>query len=64
MNLLRITGPQRLEGTVAASGSKNAALPAMAACLLSDQTVELRNVPRIEDIDTMAAMLRDLGVGV
>ena len=64
MNVLRITGPQRLEGTVAASGSKNAALPAMAACLLSDQPVELRNVPRIEDIDTMAAMLRDLGVGV
>jgi UDP-N-acetylglucosamine 1-carboxyvinyltransferase len=64
MNVLRITGPQRLEGTVAASGSKNAALPAMAACLLTDQPVELRNVPRIEDIDTMAAMLRDLGVGV
>jgi UDP-N-acetylglucosamine 1-carboxyvinyltransferase len=64
MNVLRIIGPQRLEGAVTASGSKNAALPAMAACLLTDQPVELDNVPRIEDIDTMAAMLRDLGVGV
>jgi UDP-N-acetylglucosamine 1-carboxyvinyltransferase len=36
----------------------------MASCLLTDQPVELANVPRIEDIDTMAAMLRDLGVGV
>ncbi|MEA2670907.1 MAG: UDP-N-acetylglucosamine 1-carboxyvinyltransferase [Chloroflexota bacterium] len=64
MNVLRITGPQRLEGTVTASGSKNAALPAMAACLLTDQPVELSNVPCIEDIETMGAMLRDLGVGV
>ncbi|HEY0409377.1 MAG TPA: UDP-N-acetylglucosamine 1-carboxyvinyltransferase, partial [Candidatus Dormibacteraeota bacterium] len=56
MNVLRITGPQRLEGAVTASGSKNAALPAMAACLLTDQPVELSNVPCIEDIETMGAM--------
>jgi UDP-N-acetylglucosamine 1-carboxyvinyltransferase len=57
MELLRIRGGRRLEGTVAISGSKNAALPVMAAALLTDQPVELRNVPDIEDISTMARML-------
>lgn len=62
MDQLRITGGRRLEGTVEISGSKNAALPAMAAALLTDQPVELLNVPDIEDIDTMADMLRHVGV--
>jgi len=64
MELLRITGGARLEGTVAISGSKNATLPIMAAALLTDQPVELVNVPDIEDIETMAEMLRHLGVDV
>ena len=64
MEQLRITGGAPLRGSVAISGSKNAALPAMAAALLSDQPVVLRNVPVIEDIELMAAMLRHLGVGV
>jgi UDP-N-acetylglucosamine 1-carboxyvinyltransferase len=64
MDVLRITGPQRLTGTVVTSGSKNAALPAMAACLLTDQPVQLTNVPDIEDIETMASLLRELGVSV
>jgi UDP-N-acetylglucosamine 1-carboxyvinyltransferase len=64
MELLRITGGARLEGRVAISGSKNATLPIMAAALLTDQPVELVNVPEIEDIDTMAEMLRHLGVEV
>ena len=64
MELLRITGGARLAGTVAISGSKNAALPLMAAALLTDEPVELTNVPDIEDIETMAAMLRHLGVAV
>ena len=64
MELLRITGGARLEGTVAISGSKNATLPIMAAALLSDQPVEVVNVPDIEDIEAMAAMLRHLGVDV
>ena len=50
MELLRIRGGRRLEGNVAISGSKNAALPVMAASLLTDQQVELGNVPDIEDI--------------
>jgi UDP-N-acetylglucosamine 1-carboxyvinyltransferase len=64
MELLRITGGVRLDGKVAISGSKNATLPIMAAALLTDQPVELVNVPDIEDIETMAEMLRHLGVEV
>jgi len=64
MDLLRISGGVRLEGRVAISGSKNATLPVMAAALLSDQPVELVNVPDIEDIDAMAQMIRHVGVEV
>jgi UDP-N-acetylglucosamine 1-carboxyvinyltransferase len=64
MELLQVTGGERLRGEVAISGSKNAALPVMAAALLTDAPVELRNVPDIEDIGAMAAMLRHLGVKV
>ncbi|MGA3184338.1 MAG: UDP-N-acetylglucosamine 1-carboxyvinyltransferase [Candidatus Dormibacteria bacterium] len=64
MDLLRITGGGRLTGEVAISGSKNAALPVMAAALLTDEPLELTNVPDIEDIGTMAAMLGHLGVSV
>ncbi len=64
MDLLRICGPQPLHGTVSISGSKNAALPVMAASLLTDQALELRNVPDIEDIEAMASMLSHLGVTV
>jgi UDP-N-acetylglucosamine 1-carboxyvinyltransferase len=63
-DLLRITGAGPLRGEVAISGSKNAALPVMAASLLTDQAVELANVPDIEDIEVMAEMLRHLGVEV
>jgi len=64
MELLRITGGARLAGTVAISGSKNATLPIMAAALLTDEPVELTNVPDIEDIEAMAAMLSHLGAEV
>ncbi|MFN2569308.1 MAG: UDP-N-acetylglucosamine 1-carboxyvinyltransferase [Candidatus Dormibacteria bacterium] len=64
MELLRITGGAPLRGEVSISGSKNATLPVMAAALLSDEPVELLNVPDIEDIDTMAEMIRHLGVEV
>jgi len=52
-----ITGGKRLEGSVAVSGAKNAALPAMAAALLTDQPVYLRNLPRVRDIATMGKLL-------
>ncbi len=62
MDRFRITGPSRLVGTVAASGAKNAALPALAATLLADEPVVLRRVPKVRDIATMRRLLSYLGV--
>jgi UDP-N-acetylglucosamine 1-carboxyvinyltransferase len=56
-----IEGGFRLSGHVRAAGNKNAALPILAACVLTDQPVELENVPRINDVDTMLALLRHVG---
>jgi UDP-N-acetylglucosamine 1-carboxyvinyltransferase len=62
MDKFLITGGRRLEGNVAISGAKNAALPAMTAALLTDQRVILKNVPRVRDISTLRSLLEDLGV--
>lgn len=59
-----IRGGRPLKGEVTVSGSKNAALYALAAALLTADTVTLRDVPRIADIDEMAAVLRALGAQV
>lgn len=64
MTRFYVTGGARLSGTVTISGSKNAALPAMAAALLTDETVRLTNVPKIGDVDTLAEILRSLGADV
>ena len=57
MERFRIEGGRKLEGTVRISGAKNAALPAMAACLLTPEPVHLENIPRVRDITTMAQLL-------
>ncbi len=62
MDKFLIEGGRPLEGRVTISGAKNAALPAMAAALLTDQRVVLRNVPRVRDITTMRSLLDELGV--
>ncbi len=62
MSQFIIEGPCRLAGTIEAGGAKNATLPAMAASLLTDQPLELRRVPRVRDIRTMARLLTHLGV--
>ena len=64
MERLRIAGGGRLEGRVPVSGSTNAALPVMAAALLTDQPVDLVNVPSTEDVVTMARVLEHVGVSV
>ncbi|MGH7135418.1 MAG: UDP-N-acetylglucosamine 1-carboxyvinyltransferase, partial [Pirellulales bacterium] len=64
MDLLRITGPSRLVCEVAASGSKNAALPIMAAALLTKGRVQVSNVPRLTDVATLARLMRGLGMAV
>ena len=64
MDALRIQGGVRLSGTLAVDGSKNAALPAMAAAILSSGTVRLRDVPPLSDISNMARLLGELGCEV
>lgn len=59
-----IEGGTQLRGSVTPSGNKNAALPMLAACLLTDQPVTLRNVPRIQDVNDMLALLASLGVEI
>jgi len=61
---LRIAGGRPLEGEVRVSGAKNAALPIMAAALLTEEPLELENVPRLMDVRTMAKLLAQMGVGV
>ncbi len=64
MDKLRIEGGKCLEGIVPLHGAKNAALPAMAAALLTAETVELQNLPLVTDIRTTGKLLRKLGVDV
>ena len=64
MDKLRISGGRPLEGEIAVSGAKNAALPIMCAALLTDQPLSLSNVPRLMDIATMAKLLGQMGVQI
>jgi UDP-N-acetylglucosamine 1-carboxyvinyltransferase len=57
MDKFLIQGGARLEGTVRTSGAKNAALPCMAAALMTREPVRLKNVPRVRDIVTMGRLL-------
>ncbi len=64
MDRFVIEGGRRLDGTVRINGSKNAALPLMAASLLSDQPVTLRGIPDLADIGNMRRLLGELGVEI
>jgi UDP-N-acetylglucosamine 1-carboxyvinyltransferase len=57
-----IEGGYPLSGTVVPAGNKNAALPALASCLLTEEDVVLRNVPRIKDVEAMVGLLEGIGV--
>ncbi|MBV9917528.1 MAG: UDP-N-acetylglucosamine 1-carboxyvinyltransferase [Solirubrobacterales bacterium] len=59
-----IEGGVPLSGTIVPAGNKNGALPVLAACLLTDDEVILRNVPRINDVEAMALLLESLGARV
>jgi UDP-N-acetylglucosamine 1-carboxyvinyltransferase len=61
MSTLLIEGGQRLSGSVEVEGNKNAALPLLAACLLTKDECVLTNVPRISDVEVMARLILDLG---
>ena len=64
MEKLVIEGGVPLSGTIVPAGNKNAALPLLAASLLTDEPVVIGNVPRIRDTEAMLALLADLGVKV
>jgi UDP-N-acetylglucosamine 1-carboxyvinyltransferase len=59
-----IEGARPLNGRIKAAGNKNGALPILAACLLTDEPVVLRNVPHIRDVETMMELLADLGAEI
>src|SRR5688500_4809714 len=62
MDRFRIVGPCRLAGAVRASGAKNAALPCLAAALLTDQELIVDRAPRVRDLATMRRLLGHLGI--
>lgn len=64
MNKLRIIGGQTLQGEVAISGAKNAALPILCASLLTADTLQLQHVPELEDIRTTKKLLTQMGAKV
>jgi len=64
MDIYKIQGGVPISGTVAASGNKNAALPCIAATLLTEEPVILRNIPEIEDTGVMLLILQALGAVV
>ena len=64
MDKLRMVGGTPLHGEVLIAGAKNAALPILCACLLTDQPVVLRNVPDLQDVRTMLKILQEIGVTV
>jgi UDP-N-acetylglucosamine 1-carboxyvinyltransferase len=59
-----VQGGHRLSGTIHPSGNKNAALPIIAAALLTEHPVVLENVPRIRDVETLVELVKTLGVDV
>jgi len=64
MDKIAIRGGIALHGDIKISGAKNAALPLMAACLLTDKVLELVNIPELSDIASMAELLSQLGVSI
>ncbi len=64
MQAFVIEGGRPLSGTVRAAGNKNGALPILAACVLSSEPIQLTNVPRIRDVQTMLELLVDIGAEV
>jgi|TARA_B110000967_G_scaffold107970_1_gene110645 UDP-N-acetylglucosamine 1-carboxyvinyltransferase len=61
---LRIIGGNRLSGSISCSGAKNAALPMLAATILSDKSVTFKNLPYLQDITTMFELLGSMGADI
>ena len=61
MQKIEVLGANKLKGIIKISGSKNASLPILAATLLTDKKVRLKNLPKVRDIETMIKLLQTLG---
>ena len=61
MDKLEVFGAKKLKGSVRISGSKNAALPILAATILSNKKIILKNLPNVKDIQTMIKLLESIG---
>ena len=64
MQKLEVLGANKLKGQIQISGSKNASLPILAATLLSNKKVYLKNLPKVKDIQTMITLLKSLGTNI
>ena len=64
MDLIEITGGNPLEGKIRISGSKNASLPMMIASLLTEEKVELSNIPNLSDVTTLIELMKSLGASI
>lgn len=64
MPRIKVVGGQRLLGQISISGAKNAALPLMAASLLTEEVLTLENLPRLADIETLSSLLKHHGVEI
>ena len=64
MKKIIIKGGRRLEGSVTISGSKNASLPILAACILNKNRIKLYNVPEISDVNVTLEILKRLGAKI
>ena len=61
MDKLEVFGAKKLKGNIHISGSKNAALPILAATILSSKKIILKNLPNVKDIETMIKLLESIG---
>ena len=64
MQKLEVIGGNKLKGKIRISGSKNASLPILAATILSKRKIELKNLPKVKDIETMLMLLESLGARI
>ena len=64
MKKLEVFGAKKLKGKISISGSKNASLPILAATLLSNKKIYLKNIPKVKDIETMINLLQSLGSNI
>ena len=64
MQKLIVKGKRKLSGSINISGSKNATLPILAAAILTDKSLTLKNIPLVQDVYTMIKLLKFIGLSV